>query len=252
MVPNSPMNHSRQDAVRFFTELRSRLIATCVVLFGVFAILLYFANDLYTWFAYPLLRALPEGHFIATHLVSPVLVPFKLAFFVALFVVMPYFLYQLWSFISPALYRYEKRTFLPSLLMSVVLFYTGIAFGYEVIFPMLFRVIAHLVPQGVVLSPDMNDYLDLTTKLLLVFGLLFEIPMVMVWLDLGGIVPRTRFIAMRAYAVLGAFIVAMLLAPPDVLSQTVLAIPIWLLYEFGIILSGWRGKLYVNGTRGSS
>jgi sec-independent protein translocase protein TatC len=221
--------------------LRTRLIYSLVVLFIVFAALLFFANNLYSWLALPLLRFLPQGHLIATQIVAPFFVPFKLAFMAALLLGVPFFLYQLWAFISPALYGHERRMVWPFLLTSAFLFYSGIAFAYFVIFPMLFHFLANTAPKGVILSPDISEYLDFTTKLLFVFGGLFEIPMVMVILVATGLVERERFIKWRSYAILGAFILGMLLAPPDVLSQTILAVPIWLLYEVGIILTRFGG-----------
>lgn len=225
------------NAIQFLGELRSRIISALVVLFIIFAIFLYFANHLYTWLALPLLKFLPQGHLIATQVVSPVFVPFKLAFMAAMLVAVPYILYQAWAFIAPALYGHERRVIWPFILLSTFLFYTGLAFAYFVIFPMLFHFLAHMVPTGVLLSPDISAYLDFTIKLLLVFGGLFEIPILMMLLVSLGIVTRQRFIKMRSYAIVGAFILGMMLAPPDVLSQTILAVPIWLLYEAGIQLS---------------
>lgn len=198
---------------------------------------MYFANHLYTLLAQPLLKFLPQGHLIATQIVAPFFVPFKLAFLVSMILAVPFFLYQLWAFISPALYGHERRLVWPFLLTSTGLFYGGIAFAYFIIFPLLFHFLANVTPAGVMLTPDMNEYLDFTSKLLLVFGCLFEIPMVMVLLVATKMVTRERLVKARSYAIVGAFIVGMLLAPPDVLSQTMLAVPIWLLYEAGIILS---------------
>jgi sec-independent protein translocase protein TatC len=226
-----------ENAVHFLVELRSRLIRSLVVLFILLAILMYFANDLYTLLAAPLLRFLPQGHLIATQIVSPFFVPFKLAFMASLFIAVPFFLYQIWSFISPALYGHERRLVWPFLISSALLFYAGIAFAYFVIFPMLFHFLAGVAPKGVVLSPDISEYLDFTIKLLVVFGCLFEIPMIMVLLVATGVVQRAWFVKMRSYAIVGAFILGMFLAPPDVLSQTILAVPIWLLYESGLLMS---------------
>ncbi len=198
---------------------------------------MYFANNLYTLLALPLLKFLPQGHLIATQIVSPFFVPFKLAFMASVLVATPFFLYQLWGFVAPALYGHERRLIWPFLLMSAFLFYCGIAFAYFVIFPMLFHFLARVAPQGVVLSPDISEYFDFTIKLLLVFGGLFEIPIIMVLLVSTGVVTRERLIKWRSYAIVGAFVLGMLLAPPDVLSQTILAVPIWMLYEAGILLS---------------
>jgi sec-independent protein translocase protein TatC len=237
MSDSKAVEISTTAAVSFLVELRSRLISSLIILFIVFAVLLYFANHLYTWLALPLLKFLPQGHLIATQIVSPFFVPFKLAFMASMLLAVPYFLYQIWAFVAPALYGYERRLIWPLLLMSAALFYSGMAFAYFVIFPMLFHFLVQVAPVGVLLSPDINEYLDFTIKLLLVFGGLFEIPIVMILLVAVGIVERSRFIKMRSYAIVGAFIIGMLLAPPDVLSQTILAVPIWFLYEIGILLS---------------
>lgn len=221
----------------FFVELRSRLIRFLIFLFLIFAALLYFANDLYSYLAQPLLKFLPQGHLIATQIVSPFFVPFKLAFMASMVVSVPVLLYQLWSFIAPALYGYERRLIWPFIFVSTFLFYAGIAFAYGVIFPMLFKFLASTAPKGVQFSPDINEYLDFTIKLLLIFGALFEIPIVMMLLVLANVVTREKFKKMRSYAIVGAFILGMLLAPPDVFSQTIMAIPIWLLYEIGLLLS---------------
>lgn len=229
--------NSNNPSVHFLVELRSRLIYSLIFLFIIFSVFIYFANNLYTLLALPLLRFLPHGHLIATQIVSPFFVPFKLAFFASMVLAVPFFLFQLWAFVAPALYGHERKVVWPFLFMSAFLFYSGIAFAYFVIFPMLFHFLAGVAPEGVMISPDISEYLDFTTKLLLIFGCLFEIPMVMVLLVSTGIVTRAKFIKMRSYAIVGAFVIGMLLAPPDVLSQTLLAIPVWLLYESGILLS---------------
>lgn len=241
-MSNSASNVNPVETIHFLVELRARLIRSLIILFIVFAVLLYFANDLYTWLAYPLLKFLPQGHLIATEIVSPFFVPFKLAFMASMLVCVPYFLYQLWSFISPALYGHERRMIWPFLFSSTFLFYAGLAFAYFVIFPMIFHFLARIAPEGVMLSPDISEYLDFTIKLLLVFGGLFEIPMIMLLLVSINAVTVARFVKWRSYAIVGAFIIGMLLAPPDVLSQTILAVPIWLLYEAGILLARFVKK----------
>lgn len=237
MSENPDSHKLSEGALNFIIELRSRLITSVIVLCALFAILMYFANDLYTYLALPLLKYLPQGHLIATQIVSPFFVPFKLAFMAAFLIGVPFFLFQVWGFVAPALYGHERRMVWPFLLASAFLFYSGIAFAYFVIFPMLFHFLSGVAPEGVILSPDISEYLDFTTKLLLVFGALFEIPMAMTLLVATNIVQRQRFVKWRSYAIVGAFVLGMLLAPPDVLSQTILAVPIWLLYEAGIILS---------------
>ncbi|MBA3661233.1 MAG: twin-arginine translocase subunit TatC [Gammaproteobacteria bacterium] len=234
---NKNTTHRNPEIIRFLTELRSRLINACIVLLLLAAVLLYFANDLYHFLALPLLRYIPQGHLIATQIVSPFFVPFKLALLTATLISMPYFLYQIWAFITPALYGVERRLVGPFLLASIVLFYAGIVFSYTVIFPMLFHFLAQVAPVGVQLSPDIGEYLDFTIKLLLVFGVLFEIPMMMCLLVLLRVTTREKLKKMRPYALVGAFIIGMLFSPPDVISQTILAIPIWLLYELGLFFT---------------
>lgn len=232
-------SNTSSSVVHFLVELRARLIRSLIVLFILLTILLYFANDLYSWLALPLLKFLPQGHLIATQIVSPFFVPFKLAFMGSVLLAMPFFIYQIWEFITPALYHHERRLVWPFVLLSTFLFYTGIAFAYFVIFPLLFHFLATVAPKGVVFSPDISAYFDFTIKLILVFGILFEIPICMSLLVFLNIVTRARFIKTRSYAIIGAFILGMLIAPPDVLSQTILALPIWLLYEVGIVLSSF-------------
>lgn len=226
-----------QDSLRLLVEMRTRLIRWLFVLFVLLAGLVYFANELYTFLALPLLAFLPEKHLIATQIVSPFFVPFRLAFNLSLILSMPVLFYQVWAFISPALYTHEKRMIWPFLFVSVALFYVGMSFAYFIIFPMMFRFLAHTAPVGVVLSPDIGEYLDFALQMLLTFGVLFEIPIVMVVLVLMGVMTRARYIAMRRYAIVCAFIAGMFLAPPDVMSQIMLAVPIWLLYELGIVMT---------------
>lgn len=231
-----------RDVTRFLVELRSRLIASLIIFLVIFAILLYFANQLYTWLALPLLKFLPQGHLIATQIVSPFYVPFKLALMTTFLLAAPMFLYQLWAFAAPALYHHERQKFFPFLLLSTLLFYGGNAFAYFAIFPMLFHFLSAITPEGVVLSPDISAYLDFTMKLLLTFGALFEIPMIMVLLVSLNVLSHTRIIKWRPYAIVSAFVLGMLLAPPDVISQTLLALPIWGLYEVGIIFCRFQAR----------
>jgi sec-independent protein translocase protein TatC len=227
------------STLHYLIELRTRLLRCLVCLVVAFALLSCKANTLYTWLSFPLLHHLPSGHLIATQVVAPFFAPFKLAFLVAVLACVPVFLYQTWQFISPALYGRERQWLWPFFILSLVLFYAGVSFAYFLIFPLLFQFLAKAAPVGVVLMPDMNDYLNFTTQLLLVFGVLFEIPMAMVLLVGLNVVTRARLVAWRSYAIVGAFIVGMLVAPPDVLSQTLLALPMWGLYELGLLLTRW-------------
>jgi len=242
MNDEAEVNENHAALLRFLIELRRRVVR-CVFLVAVLLLItIFFANHLYTLLALPLLRHLPQGHLIATEVAAPFFVPFKLALVAALLLAVPYFLYQLWAFIAPALYSHERSRLWPLLLVSTFLFYGGMAFAYFVIFPVLFGFFAKTAPEGVTFSPDIGHYLDMTLKLLFIFGGLFEVPVAMMLLVWSGVVTRQRLIKLRAYAIVGAFIIGMMLAPPDVFSQTVLAVPLWLLYEVGIILSRFFEK----------
>jgi sec-independent protein translocase protein TatC len=222
----------------FLSELRQRLIKSIFVLAFLFFILCYFSNDLYTVLAIPLLKNLPQGHgLIAINIVAPVFAPIELTFFITVFLTMPFFLYQLWGFVAPALYRHEKKLIWPLLFISVLLFYLGIAFAYFIILPILFAFVTHTAPSGVSVSPDMTEYLDFTLKLFFVSGVIFEIPIITILLVWAKVTTREQLIRVRPYIIVSAFILGMLLGPPDVLSQTLLALPMWLLFEAGILLS---------------
>jgi sec-independent protein translocase protein TatC len=200
--------------------------------------LFYFANNLYTLLALPLLKHLPVGQgLIATNVVSPFFAPVELTFVASLFLAVPIILYQVWAFIAPALYQHERRLIWPLLFISVILFYVGVAFAYFVIFPLLFAFLTQTAPHGVLVSPDISQYLDFTLKLLFIFGSIFEVPVATILLILTGVTTRETLVKYRSYAIVAAFVIGMLLAPPDILSQTLLAIPLWLLFEMGIWLS---------------
>lgn len=232
------MNETTAGLITYLTEFRRRLLICLIFLLIIFLILCCFSNQIYTFLALPLLKHLPRGQsFIATDIVSPFFVPFELTWTAALFFCVPFFLYQCWAFVAPALYRRERKMIWPLLLMSILLFYMGVAFAYFIIFPILFAFLTHSAPNGVIVSPDMGQYLDFSLKLLLVFGFIFEVPVITILLISSGIVSREMFIKMRPYAIVGAFIIGMFFAPPDVMSQTLLAIPLWLLFEVGILVS---------------
>jgi len=224
--------------LRFLTELRKRLLFSLITLALCFAALSFFANDLYTGLALPLLKRLPEGHgIIATNLTAPFFVPFELTFVASLFLCVPFFIYQLWMFVAPALYRHERLMIWPLLLVSTVLFYAGVLFAYFIVFPLMLGFLTQSVPQGVLMSPDMSSYLDFSLKLFFIFGMMFNVPVVMLVLITFGIVERETLVKWRPYAIVMAFVLGMLLSPPDVLSQTILAIPLWFLFEIGLVLS---------------
>ena len=217
-------------------ELRSRLLRGVIGLLLALACLLPFANTLYALLAQPLLDKLPKGgQLIATQVASPFFAPMKLAFFAALLIAMPWLLYQAWAFVAPGLYKREKKLALPLLASALTLFYAGCAFAYFLVLPMVFGFLARVTPDGVAMMTDISAYLDFVLVLFLAFGLSFELPVALVILALLGWVTPAQLREGRGYAVVGIFVVAAVLTPPDVVSQLMLAIPMCLLYEAGII-----------------
>ena len=221
-------------------ELRSRLLRIVLAVLIIFFPLFYVANDLYAFISKPLRAALPEGStMIATEVASPFLTPFKLAFVLAFFIAIPYVLHQIWSFVAPGLYRHEKRVAVPLLVSSVILFYTGMAFAYYAVFPLVFAFLIGVAPADVAIMTDINAYLNFVLKMFFAFGFAFEIPVATLLLVWSGATSVSALRAKRAYVLVGCFVFAMLLTPPDVISQVLLAIPMWLLYEVGILFAGW-------------
>ncbi|MCF4010751.1 twin-arginine translocase subunit TatC [Rheinheimera sp. UJ63] len=228
--PNSLLGH--------LLELRNRLLRSVIVVLVVFACLAYFARDIYALLAEPLLAVLPEGtSMIATDVAAPFFAPFKLTFIVSICLAIPYILLQVWQFIAPALYSREKRLMAPLVASSTLLFYGGIAFAYFIVFPLVFAFFTSVAPEGVTIATDITSYLDFVLKLFFAFGLSFEIPIAILLLVWSGSVSRATLAEKRPYIIVGAFILGMLLTPPDVLSQTLLAIPMWMLFEVGLWLS---------------
>jgi len=219
-------------------ELRQRLLRATAAVLGVFLVLAPFAQELFHLLARPLLAQLPEGSgMIATEVAAPFLTPFKLSFMLAFVVALPYVLHQAWAFVAPGLYRRERRIALPLLVSSVALFYLGMAFAYFVVFPIMFRFFVGVAPEGVAVMTDIARYLDFVVKLFFAFGLAFEVPVATYLLVRAGAVEAEALARGRPYVVVGAFVVGMLLTPPDVLSQTLLAVPMWLLFELGLWLA---------------
>jgi sec-independent protein translocase protein TatC len=217
-------------------ELRSRLLRAVTGLMIVLVALLPFANKLYAWLAHPLLEKLPAGgKLIATGVASPFFAPVKLAFFTALFVTMPWLLYQAWAFVAPGLYQREKRLATPLLVSAVLLFYAGCAFAYFIVLPSVFGFLTKVTPEGVAMMTDIQAYLDFVLVIFLAFGASFELPVAIVILVLLGWVTPTQLREWRGYAVVGIFVVAAVITPPDVVSQLLLAVPMMALYEAGII-----------------
>lgn len=224
--------------ISHLVELRNRILYAVIAVLVVFLPLAFFSGELFTWLAQPLLVHLPEGtSMIATQVASPFLTPFKLTLFVALFLAMPFVLWQLWAFVAPGLYQQERRLVMPLMLSSTLLFYGGVAFAYYVVFPLMFGFFNAVAPAGVSVMTDINAYLDFVLAIFFAFGLAFEVPVATVLLVSVGLVMPSQLRAWRAYVFIGAFVVGMLLTPPDVISQTLLAVPMYLLYEAGILLS---------------
>ena len=222
--------------VAHLLELRSRIMRGLAGLFIVLLALLPFANKLYAWLAVPLLDKLPKGgQLIATQVASPFFAPMKLAFFAALMIAMPWLLYQAWAFVAPGLYRREKKLALPLLGSALALFYAGCAFAYFLVLPTVFSFLTKVTPAGVAMMTDISAYLDFVLVLFLAFGLSFELPVALVILALLGWVTPAQLREGRGYAVVGIFVIAAVMTPPDVVSQLMLAIPMCLLYEAGIL-----------------
>ena len=223
--------------VAHLRELRDRFRNALIAVFIAFLGLFRFANELYTYVSEPLRSLLPEGSsMIATEVTSPFLTPFKLSLVLAVFVAMPVILAQLWGFIAPGLYKSEKRIAIPLLTSSVVLFYAGVAFAYYVVFPLLFGFFTTVGPGDISVMTDINRYLDFVLKLFFAFGLAFEVPVAAVILIFTGVVTADQLANNRSYVIVGCFVMGMLLTPPDVISQTLLALPMWLLFEVGLVM----------------
>ena len=219
-------------------ELRERLIRALVAIGLLFVPCALYANQLFSWAARPLLKMLPKGSsLIATGVAAPFTTPFKLAFFVALFAAMPYVLYQVWAFVAPGLYRHEKRFALPLLVSSIVLFYTGMTFAYFAVFPAIFTFFAATTPKGVAMMTDISQYLDFVLVMFFAFGAAFEVPVAVVLLVVMNLVTVQKLRAIRGYVLLGVFIVAAFITPPDAVSQSIMAVPMYLLYETGVIMA---------------
>ena len=227
---------SPQPLVTHLVELRDRLLRAVLSVLVVFICLFPFANDIYAVVSEPLRELLPQGSsMIATEVASPFLTPFKLTLVVALFVAIPYVLFQVWAFVAPGMYRKEKRIALPLLASSVLLFYAGAAFAYFVVFPLIFAFFTSVGPSDITVMTDINRYLDFVLKLFFAFGIAFEIPIAAVILILTGVTTPDKLASKRPWIIVGCFVAGMLLTPPDVISQSLLALPMWLLFELGIL-----------------
>ncbi|RYZ65100.1 MAG: twin-arginine translocase subunit TatC [Proteobacteria bacterium] len=219
-------------------ELRTRLMKAFIAVGVAFVPCAIYANDLFDLLSKPLIAKLPKGgSLLATNVMSPFTTPFKLSFMVALFIAMPVVLGQIWGFVAPGLYRHEKRFAAPLMISSIVLFYAGMAFAYFVVFPIMFEFFTATTPTGVSFAPAIDQYLDFVLTLFLAFGIAFEVPIAVVLLAITGLVSVEKLGSSRGYVIIGIFIVAAILTPPDALSQTAMAIPMWLLYEAGVFFA---------------
>ncbi|MCP4996745.1 MAG: twin-arginine translocase subunit TatC [Gammaproteobacteria bacterium] len=241
MTNNSDQDYrtlKEQPFVTHLIELRDRVMRAFIAVLVIFVCLFPWANDLYQMVSKPLLEVLPEGqNMIATGVISPFLAPFKLALVTAIFLAMPVILYQLWAFIAPGLYKHEKRVLMPMVGSSALLFYLGAFFAYKIVFPLIFEFMKMTTPEGVDMIPDITQYLELVLTLFFAFGLAFEVPIATIIIVWMGLTTPDKLTQKRPYVVVGAFCMGMFLTPPDVISQTLLAIPMLLLFEVGIIFS---------------
>ncbi len=239
-TPDSDYQDEDRPLLSHLLELRSRLMRIAGVVLVLFLCAYPFRDQLYAVLAGPLMAVLPEGtSMIATQVATPFLIPLKVALVGAFFLSVPYLLYQLWAFVAPGLYRHEKQLIWPLLISSVVLFYSGMAFAYFVVFPLIFEFFAAATPDGVAMMTDIGEYLSFIMTLFFAFGASFEVPIATILLVRSGATTRQALAAKRPYVIVAAFTVGMLLTPPDVISQVLLAVPVWLLFELGIFFSRW-------------
>ena len=235
---------STQDTfISHLVELRDRILRAILAVIAVFLCLFYWAKDLYALLAKPLLAALPAGgQMIATDVVGVFLVPVKVAFLVAFVIALPYVLYQVWAFVAPGLYANEKRLVLPLVVASSVLFLVGMSFAYFLVFPMVFQFMASVAPEGVAWMTDIDKYLSFVLTTFIAFGVTFEVPVVVIVLVRVGVISIDKLKEIRPYVIVGAFVIGAIFTPPDVISQVMLALPLWFLYELGILLARFVGK----------
>jgi sec-independent protein translocase protein TatC len=237
-MSEEPEKLAEGTLISHLLELRDRLIRAMIGVALAFVPCVFYANDIFTYISRPLRDKLPKGsNIVATGVMSPFTTPFKLSFFVALFVAMPYVIYQAWAFVAPGLYRHERRFAVPLLVSSIILFYIGLAFAYFIVFPVMFQFFVSTTPVGVSMMTDITSYLDFVLTMFFCFGLAFEVPVAVVLLVIMGIVRLESLRKNRGYVLIGIFIVAALLTPPDAISQCSLAVPMYFLYEGGLIMA---------------
>jgi len=238
MSQNDVEDSVEQPFISHLIELRDRLLRIVLCVLLVFMALASYANEIYAFLAGPLLKHMPKNStMIAIDVASPFFTPFKLALVVAIFISVPVILYQFWAFVAPGLYKRERRMILPLLIASTCLFYIGVAFAYYVVFPLVFGFLATTAPAGVAVMTDISKYLDFVLALFFAFGTCFEVPIFTIVLVWSGLTTPADLAEKRPYVVVGAFFIAMFLTPPDAISQTLLAVPMWMLFEFGLLFS---------------
>src|SRR5258705_13434816 len=239
---------SAQDTfISHLVELRDRLLRAILAVIVVFLCLFYWARELYALLAKPLIAALPVGgQMIATDVVGVFLVPVKVAFLVAFVIALPYVLYQVWAFVAPGLYVHEKRLVLPLVVASSALFLIGMSFAYFLVFPVVFKFMASVAPEGVAWMTDIDKYLSFVLTTFVAFGVTFEVPVVVIVLVRAGVVSIEKLKEIRPYVIVGAFVIGAVFTPPDVISQVMLAVPLWVLYELGIVVARLIGRSPAN------
>lgn len=246
---DAAVDDHEQPFLDHLIELRSRILRSLVLVVILFVPFYTYSGVIFDWVAAPIISVLPDGSkMIATQIASPFLVPFKLSLYCALFLGIPFLLHQLWGFIAPGLYRHEKKFAYPLLFSSVVLFYCGIAFCYYLVFPLVFEFFYKVAPDLAQMTPDISNYLDFIMKMFLAFGLAFEIPVATFLLAWTGLSTADKMASKRPYVIIGCFVVGMLMTPPDVVSQLLLAVPTWFLFEFGVLMARFVEKKNVTET----
>ena len=227
----------KMSIVQHLIELRSALLRSVIAIVIFFLVLFPFADDIYTFIAAPIVQAIPGSNLIAIGVISPFLTPLKMSLILAIYIAMPYLLYQLWSFTAPALYRQEKKLIMPLVISSTILFYIGLLFSFYIVFPVIFTFLSSVGPESVDFAPDIQYYLDFILKVSFAFGIAFEVPIATILLIMFGATTAERLKKNRAYIIIGSFALGMILTPPDVISQVLIAIPIWLLFEVGLFFA---------------
>ena len=238
-MPDQKHSSEKLPLVQHLIELRRSLLRSVIAIALFFLILFPFADEIYNFIAAPIVQAIPGSNLIAIGVISPFLTPLKMSLILAIYVAMPYLLYQLWMFVAPALYRHEKRLILPLVISSTLLFYVGLVFSFYIVFPVIFGFLAGVGPESVNFAPDIQYYLDFILKVSFAFGVAFEVPVVTILLIIFGVTTPQKLKKNRSYIIIGSFVLGMILTPPDVISQFLIAIPIWILFEAGLIFSSF-------------